>query len=332
MLQSRVTRSSEGYRSSTRSRHSRSWCADIGSKKYGSSAPSASQGAIEQLITAFRHDFVNIRVVSDIGGENLPAPAIVDYMGLRVLNLVASPERGLALLPKVVFDRVFALLALLALAPLMIIIALVVKSTSPGPAIFRQYRKGVDGRVFAIYKFRTMRRDADLPGTVVQARINDPRVTRTGHVLRRTSLDELPQFFNVLKGDMSVVGPRPHAIEHDDDYKDLVQNYMYRYRVKPGITGLAQISGFRGETSQTEKMTGRVRLDIHYIRHRTFWLDLKIIALPVSPPHRARATANAVARKRDRFPHDGHAHQRQAKDKRKRHREDRKHARDLFIP
>ncbi|SEB24905.1 undecaprenyl-phosphate glucose phosphotransferase [Paraburkholderia sartisoli] len=243
--------------------------------------PSANQGAVGQLVSAFRHDFVNIRVVSDIGGENLPEPAIVDYMGLRVLNLVASPERGLALLPKAVFDRVFALLALLALAPLMAIIALVVKSTSPGPAIFRQYRKGVDGRVFTIYKFRTMRRDADRPGTVVQARVNDPRVTRTGRLLRRTSLDELPQFFNVLKGDMSVVGPRPHAIEHDDYYKDLVQNYMYRYRVKPGITGLAQISGFRGETSQTEKMTGRVRLDIHYIRHRTFWLDLKIVALTV---------------------------------------------------
>ncbi|EEF22252.1 Exopolysaccharide production protein PSS, putative [Ricinus communis] len=124
-----------------------------------------------------------------------------------------------------------------------------------------------------------MYQGTDIPGTIVQAQKGDARVTRIGRFLRGTSLDELPQFLNVLSGDMSVVGPRPHAVEHDEYYKDLVQDYMFRYRVKPGITGLAQINGFRGETAQLEKMEGRVNLDAYYIQNRSFWMDIKIIAL-----------------------------------------------------
>jgi putative colanic acid biosysnthesis UDP-glucose lipid carrier transferase len=237
--------------------------------------------SVEALIEAFRHDFINIRIVPDLSDRALPEPALDDCHGMPVLNLVATPERGLRAWPKEIFDRLFALAVLVALAPLFAVIAVAVKCSSPGPVLFRQYRKGVDGQVFSIFKFRTMHVAADQPGTVVQARKGDPRVTRVGALLRSTSLDELPQFLNVLRGEMSVVGPRPHAIEHDDYYKDLVQNYMYRYRIKPGITGWAQVNGYRGETELIEKMAARVRFDMYYIHHWTLWLDLKIVCLTI---------------------------------------------------
>jgi putative colanic acid biosynthesis UDP-glucose lipid carrier transferase len=239
----------------------------------------AQPGCAEQLLEAFRHDFINIRVLPALPGPVSAQPIVGEYRGVKVLNLVAAPDRGLHVLPKEIFDRLFALCTVIALSPLFIAIALAVKCSSPGPVLFRQYRKGMNGDVFAIYKFRTMYQGADQPGTVTQARKGDARVTPVGALLRRTSLDELPQFLNVLKGEMSVVGPRPHAVEHDDYYKDLVENYMYRYRIKPGITGWAQINGYRGETAQIEKMEGRVLLDIHYIQHWTLWMDMKIIAL-----------------------------------------------------
>ncbi|CAB3751958.1 undecaprenyl-phosphate glucose phosphotransferase [Paraburkholderia humisilvae] len=234
---------------------------------------------IERIVEAFRDDFVNIRIVPALKGHLLPEPAIVDCLGMPVLNVVAAPARGLRTLPKAVFDRLFALGALIALAPLMTAIAVTVKCSSPGPVFFRQYRKGMNGEVFSIYKFRTMYQGADRPGEITQASRNDTRITRIGRFLRRSSLDELPQFINVLKGDMSVVGPRPHAVEHDEYYKNLVQHYMYRYRIKPGITGWAQVNGYRGETERVEKMAARVRFDIHYIQHWTLGFDLKIIGM-----------------------------------------------------
>jgi putative colanic acid biosysnthesis UDP-glucose lipid carrier transferase len=238
-------------------------------------------GYVERIVDAFRDDFVNIRVVPALEGRTLPEPAIVDCLGMPVLNVIASPERGLRVLPKAIFDRIFALCALLALAPVLGAIAVAVKCSSPGPVFFRQSRKGMNGEVFSIYKFRTMYQGADRPGTVMQASRNDARITRTGRFLRSTSLDELPQFINVLKGEMSVVGPRPHAVEHDEYYKNLVQDYMYRYRIKPGITGWAQVNGYRGETERVEKMAARVMFDIHYIQHWTLGLDLKIVWLTV---------------------------------------------------
>ncbi|MFC0397473.1 undecaprenyl-phosphate glucose phosphotransferase [Paraburkholderia rhizosphaerae] len=236
---------------------------------------------VEQIVDAFRDDFVNIRIVPALNGRTLPEPAIVECLGMPVLNVVAAPERGLRALPKAVFDRLFALCALIALAPLMATIAIAVKCSSAGPVFFRQCRKGMNGEVFSIYKFRTMHQDADRPGEVTQASRNDARITRIGRFLRRSSLDELPQFINVLKGDMSVVGPRPHAVEHDEYYKNLVQHYMYRYRIKPGITGWAQVNGYRGETERVEKMAARVMFDIHYIQHWTLGFDLKIIGMTV---------------------------------------------------
>jgi putative colanic acid biosynthesis UDP-glucose lipid carrier transferase len=141
---------------------------------------------------------------------------------------------------------------------------------------FRQPRHGLNGRKFNVYKFRTMKLHNE-SGTLTQATQNDPRITPLGHFLRRTSLDELPQFFNVLIGDMSVVGPRPHALQHNDLYKNQVETYMLRHRVKPGITGWAQIHGYRGETDTLDKMAKRVQFDLYYIKHWSLWMDLQII-------------------------------------------------------
>jgi exopolysaccharide biosynthesis polyprenyl glycosylphosphotransferase len=181
------------------------------------------------------------------------------------------------LLQKEVFDRLFALVALIVISPILLGCAIAVKLSSRGPVFFRQRRKGADGRVFTIYKFRTMRLHEQKPGILEQATRDDPRITSVGAFLRRTSLDELPQFFNVLRGDMSVVGPRPHALEHDDLYQNIVSGYIHRYRIKPGITGWAQINGYRGETDRLEKMEGRVAHDLYYLRNWSFWLDVKII-------------------------------------------------------
>jgi putative colanic acid biosysnthesis UDP-glucose lipid carrier transferase len=157
------------------------------------------------------------------------------------------------------------------------LIAIAIKVSSPGPVFFRQRRKGLNGRPFTIYKFRSMRLHESVSGTLVQARRNDSRVTPVGRLLRRTSLDELPQFINVLLGDMSIVGPRPHALEHDDLYAPLIAGYIDRYRIKPGITGWAQINGFRGETDRLEKMALRVELDLYYVRNWSFWFDMRIV-------------------------------------------------------
>ena len=191
-------------------------------------------------------------------------------------DLIATPAPP-ALHIKDVFDRLFALAALLLLSPLLLLLALAIKATSAGPVLFRQLRLGLDGRPFYVYKFRSMRVHRESDGRVTQATRDDPRVTPLGRFMRRTSLDELPQFINVLRGDMSVVGPRPHAMVHDDLYRRRLSHYMLRHSVKPGITGWAQIHGYRGETDTDDKMARRLALDLHYIRHWSFWLDLKIV-------------------------------------------------------
>jgi exopolysaccharide biosynthesis polyprenyl glycosylphosphotransferase len=159
----------------------------------------------------------------------------------------------------------------------MIAIAIAVKVSSTGPVFFTQKRKGASGIPFLIYKFRTMRIHVEEAGVIRQATRNDPRVTRVGAFLRRTSLDELPQFLNVLRGEMSVVGPRPHATEHDNQYQKIVDGYIHRYRIKPGITGWAQVNGYRGETDRIEKMQGRVEHDLYYLRNWSFALDIRIV-------------------------------------------------------
>jgi Undecaprenyl-phosphate glucose phosphotransferase len=235
-----------------------------------------------ELIDEFRDDLVNIRFMPDVRSHALfEGSGVVDVLGIPAINLVASPLSANSMLKKEIFDRLFAATALIALAPLLVGIAIAVKLSSRGPVLFKQKRKGADGRVFTIYKFRSMRVHAEAKGTVSQATRNDKRVTRVGAFLRRTSLDELPQFFNVLRGDMSVVGPRPHALEHDDLYQKVVAGYINRYRIKPGITGWAQINGFRGETDRIEKMERRVEHDLYYLGHWSFALDMRIIGATI---------------------------------------------------
>jgi putative colanic acid biosynthesis UDP-glucose lipid carrier transferase len=241
--------------------------------------PISKEKTIHRFVSELRNDFVNIRFIPDVRSLTLFSQPMVDLLGVPAINLAASPITDLRVLPKRVFDRLFALGALAALSPLLVVIAVMVKLSSPGPVFFRQKRKGIDGNQFEIYKFRSMKVHAETAGKITQATRRDPRITTVGAFLRRTSLDELPQFINVLRGEMSVVGPRPHALEHDDIYKDLVKGYMHRYRIKPGITGWAQINGYRGETDRIEKMMGRVKLDLYYMQNWTFWLDLKIVVL-----------------------------------------------------
>ena len=243
--------------------------------------PLSEERTILKVVQEFRDDLVNIRFMPDVSGLALFDSGMIDLIGVPAINLVASPLSSHALGKKEMFDRVFAAAALLALGPLLMGIAAAVKLSSPGPVIFRQRRKGADGKVFQIYKFRTMHVHSEERGVVSQARRGDSRITRVGAFLRRTSLDELPQFFNVLSGDMSVVGPRPHAIEHDELYRKVVSGYMHRYRVKPGITGWAQVNGFRGETDRIEKMQGRVEHDLYYLRNWSFALDMRIVAATI---------------------------------------------------
>ncbi|OLL31623.1 undecaprenyl-phosphate glucose phosphotransferase [Burkholderia sp. SRS-W-2-2016] len=239
--------------------------------------PLSEERAILKLVSEFRNDLINIRFMPDVRTLALFEGSMTELLGVPTINLAASPLPPGALVQKDLFDRVFALGALIAISPILLGCAIAVKLSSHGPVFFKQRRKGADGRVFTIYKFRTMRVHEQKAGVLQQATRGDPRITRVGAFLRRTSLDELPQFINVLRGEMSVVGPRPHAIEHDDLYQNIVNGYIHRYRIKPGITGWAQINGFRGETDRIEKMEGRVAHDLYYLQNWSFWLDVKII-------------------------------------------------------
>ena len=178
------------------------------------------------------------------------------------------------------FRSVLASAILIVVSPLLLFIALGVKLSSPGPVVFRQRRNGLEGDEITVYKFRSMTTQ-DNGDVVHQATRDDPRTTPFGAFLRRTSLDELPQFVNVLQGRMSIVGPRPHAVAHNEQYRELIKAYMVRHKVKPGITGWAQVNGQRGETDTVEKMRARVDLDLEYLRNWSLGLDMKIIARTV---------------------------------------------------
>ncbi|WP_322037522.1 undecaprenyl-phosphate glucose phosphotransferase [Burkholderia cepacia] len=243
--------------------------------------PLDDAAAITRVIDEFRHDFVELRLMPDISKHALFGSHVEDILGEPAISLAAPPLSRGARVTKAIFDRVFAAVVLIVLMPLLFVVAAAIKLTSPGPVLFTQKRRGADGQTFDIYKFRTMRVHADQPGTVAQATRNDPRVTKVGAFLRRTSLDELPQFVNVLFGDMSVVGPRPHAVEHDAQYRTLVDGYIHRYRIKPGITGWAQVNGLRGSTEHLESMQSRVEYDLYYLRNWSFALDLRIIGATV---------------------------------------------------
>ena len=205
---------------------------------------------------------------------SLPRRELGSQIGIE---LQRAPLSDLELVAKRAFDLVAATAALVLLLPLLALVSVAIKLSSPGPVIFRQRRYGFNRREFTIYKFRTMsvQEDGD---NIRQACRNDARVTRLGRLLRATSIDELPQLVNVLRGDMSLVGPRPHACAHDNEYAELIGHYAFRHHIKPGITGCAQISGFRGQTAHLNLMKRRIDLDIWYINNWSIWLDLKIIA------------------------------------------------------
>jgi putative colanic acid biosynthesis UDP-glucose lipid carrier transferase len=200
--------------------------------------------------------------------------------GVPLLDLLQKPFSRWGYLVKALEDYVLGTLLLIPAAPLMLMIAIVVRLDSPGPVLFRQERYGFNNRTIEILKFRTMRaeRDDEGQGQALQARRGDPRLTRVGRWLRRTSLDELPQLLNVLRGDMSIVGPRPHMVAHNEQYANLIDTYLGRHRVKPGITGWAQVNGLRGETDTLAKMEGRIQHDLYYIENWSLGFDLQILA------------------------------------------------------
>lgn len=206
----------------------------------------------------------------------MPGIQLRELAGKPVLASIETPFIGLAALPKRLFDFFGALFGLILLSPFLFIIAIGVKLSSPGPVFFKQKRYGMAGKAINVYKFRSMKiTPEDAP--VIQATIGDTRVTKFGSFIRRTSLDELPQLFNVLIGNMSLVGPRPHAIAHNELYRKLVTGYMFRHKIKPGITGWAQVNGLRGETDTLEKMQSRIDYDLYYLQHWSIWFDFIII-------------------------------------------------------
>ncbi len=240
--------------------------------------PFRAEARVKEVLHELRHSTADIRLVPDIFQFRLLNHSMSEVAGIPVLNLTASPMVGFDHALKEIEDRVLAFLILVLISPLMMIIGVCVWLDSSGPVFFKQRRHGWDGELIDVWKFRTMKLHQETGGQVTQASQNDPRVTRLGRFLRRSSLDELPQFINVLQGRMSIVGPRPHAVEHNEKFKESVAQYMLRHKVKPGITGWAQVNGYRGEIDTLDKMQRRVQMDLYYIENWSVWFDLRIIA------------------------------------------------------
>lgn len=240
------------------------------------SQPISAQPRIRQLIDELQDTTASVYFLPDVYIFDLMQARFDNVGGMPVIAIRESPFMGLNSTIKRASDVVLASLILLLVAPLMLAIAVAVRIDSPGPVIFRQRRYGLDGEEIIVYKFRSMK-VMENEGAVAQASRHDARVTRLGAFLRRTSLDELPQFVNVLQGRMSIVGPRPHAVAHNEQYRKLIKGYMLRHKVKPGITGWAQVNGLRGETATLDKMEARIQYDLDYLRNWSVWLDLWII-------------------------------------------------------
>jgi putative colanic acid biosynthesis UDP-glucose lipid carrier transferase len=235
---------------------------------------------VMNLLDDLRDTTASIYYVPDIFVFDLIQARSGEIQGIPVVAMCETPFYGYRGVTKRLTDIVLSVGILLLLLPLLAVVALMVKLTSPGPVIFKQRRYGLDGREIAVYKFRTMTVTED-GAQIRQASKTDSRLTRVGGILRRSSLDELPQLINVLQGRMSLVGPRPHAVAHNEEYRKLIKGYMVRHKVLPGITGLAQVNGCRGETSQLEEMEARVNYDLDYLRRWTPMLDIKIILMTV---------------------------------------------------
>ena len=242
------------------------------------SLPLSEQALIEQLLRCLQDASVDVCLLPDPFGMQFYSGTTSNIAELPVVNISDVRLHGSAELFKRLFDRVVALLAIALLMPVMLCIAAAIKLDSRGPVMFRQLRYGMDGREIEIWKFRSMSVQ-EQGGIVRQATRADSRVTHVGAFLRRHSLDELPQFFNVLQGRMSIVGPRPHAVSHNEEYRKQINGYMLRHKIKPGITGWAQVNGWRGETDTLDKMEKRVRYDLEYIQNWSAWLDIKIILM-----------------------------------------------------
>jgi len=242
--------------------------------------PLTSQPRIVRLLASLQNTTASIHFVPDIFGVSVIQGRLEDMGGIPVVGLMVEPFTGINGFVKRMSDVAMAAAILAIVSPVMLLLALGVKLSSPGPVIFRQRRTGLDGEVIDVYKFRSMRAQ-DNGAVVVQATRGDARITPFGAFIRRTSLDELPQFVNVLQGRMSIVGPRPHAVAHNEQYRKLVKAYMARHKVKPGITGWAQVNGLRGETDTVDKMAARVEYDLEYLRNWSVGLDLLIIARTV---------------------------------------------------
>ncbi|MDR9754372.1 undecaprenyl-phosphate glucose phosphotransferase [Pseudomonas sp. SZMC_28357] len=239
--------------------------------------PLSEAAKIEAMYIDLLGANVDVVWVPDLNSLTLLNHSVRVVDGLPAIYLNESPltSQPTAALSKSLLEKSVALLAIILLSPVLLVIALAVKLNSPGPVFFKQDRHGWNGKVIQVWKFRSMRVHDDLE--VKQASRNDSRITAVGRFIRRTSLDELPQLFNVLQGHMALVGPRPHAIAHNNYYSGKILAYMARHRIKPGITGLAQINGCRGETDTIDKMQKRVEIDLKYINNWSLWLDLKIL-------------------------------------------------------
>jgi len=242
--------------------------------------PLRAQRKINEIFFELRHNTILFRFIPDIFSFRfLLNHSVSNIAGITTLDINYTPISGLNRVIKAIEDRVFAILFLMIASPIMCLIAIAIKLESKGPIFFKQRRHGWDGKPINVYKFRSMKIHQEEKGQVTQATKEDPRVTKVGRIIRKTSLDELPQFYNVLQGRMSIVGPRPHPIVHNEYYKDQIEGYFQRHKVKPGVTGWAQINGWRGEIENLEQMQKRVEFDLYYIQNWSLWFDLKIIFL-----------------------------------------------------
>lgn len=244
------------------------------------SLPMTTQARILKLLDELRDTTASIYFVPDFFVTDLIQGRMDTVEDIPVVAICESPFNGISGFGKRASDIILAMLLILLLAPVLLLVALGVKFTSPGPIIFRQRRYGLDGKEISVYKFRSMTVCED-GGNVQQAQKGDKRVTPLGAFLRKSSLDELPQLFNVLQGRMSIVGPRPHAVAHNEMYRKLIKGYMVRHKVRPGMTGWAQVNGLRGETETLDKMQARIEHDLEYLRNWSLRLDLYIIVKTV---------------------------------------------------
>ena len=238
--------------------------------------PSSKEVLTIKLINELADTAVAIEFVPDLINSELLYSSWYDINGTLICHLNDTAIRGMPALLKRIMDIILSVSILILIAPLLLLLSCAIKFTSKGPILFIQTRYGLSGTSIKVWKFRTMTVCED--GEITQAKKHDARITKLGFFCRRTSLDELPQFFNVLQGSMSIVGPRPHAVVHNEEFRKIAPFYMRRHLVKPGITGWAQVNGWRGETDSIEKILKRTEFDLYYLKHWTIWLDIRIIA------------------------------------------------------